>query len=319
MSCCASRGVLRSPDLQGDLPAGQGRPSAQVLACADATPPLMILFGGGASHTGTHDPAIPQDGEGVIGEYRLRPFSVDAHLVTNARFAAFVAETGYLTTSERVGHGLVLRHLLDRPGDLPPNHGPTPWWAAMDGACWHSPEGIGSTILERMDHPVTHVSWEDAKAFAKWAGGRLPTEAEWEHAARGGLADPRFPWGDQEPDDREFLPANLWQGPFPHANSRADGYAGTSPVASFPANGAGLFDMAGNVWEWTADPFRIRSGAAYAIHRNADAQRRGQRVMKGGSFLCHVSYCYRYRIAARSATEPDSGAANCGLRVFYDS
>lgn len=319
MSCCASRSACEGPGHRHGFLSGQEKLSAEVLACADSTPPLKITFKGGPSHTGTKRPEIPQDGEGVIGKHVLKPFAVDAHPVTNARFAAFVEDTGYKTVSERLGHGLVFRYLLDDLSNVPPSSGQTPWWVVLEGACWYAPEGGGSSILERMDHPVTHICWEDAATFAAWAGGRLPTEAEWEHAARGGLEDPRFPWGDQEPDDEDFLPANIWQGSFPEGNSRADGYAGTAPVGSFPANGSGLFDMAGNVWEWTADLFRIRSAARYAALRNIDAQRRGQKVMKGGSFLCHANYCYRYRIAARTATDPESGSANCGMRVFYNA
>ncbi|SOC82389.1 Formylglycine-generating enzyme, required for sulfatase activity, contains SUMF1/FGE domain [Ensifer adhaerens] len=319
MSCCASRNASSgaghpSDDLQGDR-----GPGPEVLARANKTPPPKVLFHGGPTHTGTRTPVIPQDGEGVIGEHRLEPFRAEAHAVTNSRFAAFVTETGYRTVSERLGQGLVFRYLMDSPRRATSTEGPTPWWAAVPGACWYAPEGPGSSILERMDHPVTHISWGDAAAFAAWAGGRLPTEAEWEHAARGGLDDPRFPWGDEEPNDHDFMPANIWQGTFPDGNSQADGYAGTAPVDAFSPNGAGLFNMAGNVWEWTSDPFRIRSAARYASLRNSEAVAQKQMVMKGGSFLCHISYCYRYRIAARSATSADSGAAHCGVRVFFSA
>ena len=250
----------------------------------------------------------------MVRKVRLRPYALDAVPVTNARFAAFVAATGYVTVSERLGWGPVFRSLLPEPS----SGSDMPWWIKCDGACWFSPEGPGSGVADRLDHPVTHISWPDAKAFATWAGGRLPTEAEWEHAARGHLVgDPRFPWGNEEPDDRTFLPANIWQGRFPDVNTCADGWHGTSPVASFAANGAGLHDMAGNVWEWTSDPFRIRSESRPARQRNEQARSANQKVMKGGSFLCHVSYCYRYRIAARSGTAADSGASNTGLRVCY--
>lgn len=317
MSCCAPRNA--SSGAEGDDLPGGGGPAPDILARADATPPPRVMFRGGQTHTGTRTPVIAQDGEGVIGDHWLQPFSVEAYAVTNARFAAFVAETGYRTISERLGHGLVFRYLMDDCKRAMPTEGPTSWWAAVADACWHSPEGPGSSIITRMDHPVTHVSWADATAFAAWAGGRLPTEAEWEHAARGGLDDPRFPWGDEEPNDQDFMPANIWQGTFPDGNSCADGYAGTAPIDAFPANGAGLFNMVGNVWEWTSEPFRIRSAARYASLRNTEAVAEKQMLMKGGSFLCHISYCYRFRIAARSATSADSGSANCGLRVFYDA
>lgn len=313
MACCAGRQTL-APAHDGGAPGP--RPG---LAFADATPPPRIAFAGGDSHSGTLRPELPQDGEGLVRQHRLRPFAVDSVPVTNARFAAFVAATGHVTESERFGWGPVFRHLLPDPAVVPPSDTRVPWWVRLDGACWHAPEGPGSTVADRADHPVTHISWADATAFAAWAGGRLPTEAEWEHAARGGLAgDPRFPWGEQEPDDVTFLPANIWQGRFPDLNSRADGWLGTSPVGAFPANGAGLHDMMGNVWEWTADPFLIRSLSREARLRNHHARRENQKVMKGGSFLCHRSYCYRYRIAARSGTAADSGTSNTGFRVFYD-
>ena len=164
--------------------------------------------------------------------------------------------------------------------------------------------------------PQTHVSWHDATAYAAWAGGRLPTEVEWEHAARGALGDVRFPWGDDEPDDETFLPCNIWQGRFPQHNTASDGYAGTAPAASFAPNGYGLYNMAGNVWEWTADDFRIRSLKKQVKERLKSMQ--GFKLAKGGSFLCHRSYCYRYRIAARSGISPDSTAAHQGFRVAWD-
>jgi formylglycine-generating enzyme required for sulfatase activity len=261
-------------------------------------------------------PVIGRDGEGPRREVALRPFSLEAHVVTNARFEAFVRATGHVTDSERFGWSAVFRGLLEGPDEHPGGDAPH-WWARVEGAFWAAPEGPGSGIAERMDHPVVHVSWVDAEAFAKWCGGRLPSEAEWEHAARGGLPDPRFPWGDEEPDDRTVR-CNIWQGAFPQENTRADGYYGTSPVEAFAPNGAGLYDMAGNVWEWTGDAFRVRSLTRAARERNANAALTGEKVTKGGSFLCHRSYCYRYRIAARSALTADSAASNAGFRVAYD-
>lgn len=313
MSCCAGR---------SDLPAAGGLRSGlpDLTALADATPPPRIRFAGGDSHVGTDRPAIPQDGEGLVRSVRLRPFAAEAVPVTNARFAAFVAATGHITEAERFGWGIVFRGLLPVPAAVPPSKGRVPWWVRIDGAFWARPEGPGSDLSGRADHPVAHVSWADARAFAAWAGGRLPTEAEWEHAARGGLpGDPRFPWGEQEPDETDFLPCNIWQGRFPDLDSGADGWRGTSPVGAFAPNGAGLWDMAGNVWEWTADPFRIRSAARGAQARNRHAQAERQKVMKGGSFLCHRSYCYRYRIAARHGSAADSGTSNTGFRLFFDA
>lgn len=312
MSCCGSCGQRVGAEEQGAkaLPQGLG-------AIASAAGPERVRFKGGRSHTGTKTPELPQDGEGLLREHRLKPFEVEAVPVTNARFAAFVLATGYRTVAERFGWSTVFRGLLADPSSAPSGGGTT-WWSAIDGACWYAPEGAASDISARADHPVTHIAWEDAAAFCAWAGGRLPTEAEWEHAARGGLADPRFPWGDQEPDDTAFFPCNIFQGRFPEENTAADGWIGTSPVGSYAANGAGLFDMAGNVWEWTSEPFRIRSASRNAAARNEIAQREKQKLMKGGSFLCHISYCYRYRIAARLALSADSGGCNAGFRVFYD-
>lgn len=306
MSCCTpDRGDVVPVTATAATPANNGMPAERV------------LFPAARSFVGTDHPMIPADGEGPRRPVTLAPFWLEATTVTNARFAAFVADTGYVTEAERFGWSPVFRGLL---GDIAPqpSAGKTPWWVKVDGASWASPEGAGSSIEGREDHPVVQVSWADARIFAAWSGGRLPGEAEWEHAARGGLADPRFPWGDEEPDD-ETIHANIWQGRFPHSNSLADGYLGTSPVKAFPANGAGLFGMAGNVWEWTDDAFRVRSLSRQARARNEHANRTQEKVLKGGSFLCHISYCYRYRIAARNALTADSSASNTGFRVAYDA
>lgn len=275
-----------------------------------------VSFAGGRSFVGTDGPVLPNDGEGPRRAVTIRPFRLETTPVTNARFAAFIAETGYVTEAERFGWSAVFAGLLPTPaGGL--THGQAPWWVRLDNANWAQPEGPGSTIEDRQDHPVVQVSWADALAFAGWCGGRLPTEAEWEHAARGHLTDPRFPWGNDEPDD-QLVMANIWQGSFPSTNTLADGYLGTSPVKAFAANGAGLYDMVGNVWEWTNDAFRIRSLSSAAKVRNAAAARDADKVLKGGSFLCHASYCYRYRIAARSPLSAPSAASNVGFRVAYD-
>lgn len=314
MTCCPDR-----PDFVGGTHDHEAHVAREIERFADARPPARASFAGGRSHVGTHHPAMPDDGEGLVRRVTLKPFSCDTTLVTNARFAAFSLDTGYVTEAEELGWGQVFRTLMPDPSRAGRTFPSTPWWVAVNGACWHAPEGPGTGLAGREDHPVVHVSWRDARAFADWSGGRLPTEAEWEHAARGGLTgDPRFPWGDREPDDTDFLPCNIWQGYFPDENTQADGYVGTSPVTAFAQNPAGLHDMAGNVWEWTADPFRIRSNKRSAKERNAQARSENQRVMKGGSFLCHISYCYRYRIAARSGVAADSGASNTGFRVFYD-
>lgn len=302
--CTPARGGLSAPAVS--LPAQGG-----VALAAIAIP-------GGRSIIGTDAPAIPIDGEGPERRVTLRPFALEATTVTNARFADFVAATGYVTEAERFGWSAVFRGDPDSVRAARRAGSALPWWHRVDGVSWHAPEGPGSSIKERMDHPVVQVSWNDARAFAAWVGGRLPSEAEWEHAARGGAARRRFPWGDTEPDDEAAIFCNIWQGRFPDENTLADGYERTAPAQSFAPNPLGLYNMAGNVWEWTADPFRIRSLSRAAKARNADARQHNEKVLKGGSFLCHISYCYRYRIAARMAMTPDSASSNTGFRVAYD-
>ena len=276
---------------------------------------IAISIPGGRSFVGTSRPLIEADGEGPVAWLRLRPYRIEAEPVTNERFAAFADRTGYETDAERLGWSFVFS-----PASPHEEHAEgAAWWVRRNGACWRAPNGPGSSWEEIANHPAVHISFHDATAFAAWAGGRLPTEAEWEHAARGGLEDPRYPWGDREPDDTGFTPCNIFQGRFPDADTGKDGYCGTSPVRSFPSNGYGLHDMAGNVWEWCSDAFRVRSLRKAARLRNGSAARDGQRVLKGGSFLCHRSFCWRYRIAARNGGAPDSGAAHIGFRLAYDA
>lgn len=280
-------------------------------------PSPVIRFVGGESWAGTSAPVIPQDGEGVIRRARLRAFDIEAHCVTVERFADFVSDTGYVTDAERLEWSYVFRGLLAEPGavDVAGAHEKAGWWWAVRGACWRCPGGP-TEVAALPDHPVTQISWNDANAFARWAGGRLPSEVEWEHAARGGLKEMRYPWGDEEPDDRKVF-CNIWQGNFPQLNTCADGYYGTAPVASFAPSRAGLFNAVGNVWEWSADRYRIASLRSAATARNKSARRHGERVLKGGSFLCHASYCWRYRIAARVGRAPDTGASHTGFRLAY--
>lgn len=280
-----------------------------------AEPCVGIAVPGGRSFVGTDRPVFPQDGEGPERPVRLKPFRLEAETVNVDRFARFIAATGYVTDAERFGASAVFtgaQHLQRHQPDL----AQIPWWSSVDDACWRQPEGPGSAVDGRRDHPVTQVSWNDASAFAAWAGGRLPTEAEWEHAARGGGVRKRFPWGDEEPDD-ETAPCNIWQGDFPPTNAD-DVYRGTAPARSFLPSQLGFYNMVGNVWEWTADAFRIGSITAEAKQRNRLARQSKEKTLKGGSYLCHISYCYRYRIAARMALSPDSAASNVGFRVAYD-
>ena len=248
-----------------------------------------------------HD-RVPGDGEGPARTVRVGAFAIDCHAVSNGRFAAFVEATRYVTEAERYGWSFVFAGLL--PEGFPPTAAvaAAPWWRQVRGADWRRPEGPGSTIGDRVDHPVVHVSRHDAEAYCAWAGARLPTEAEWEYAARGGLERQRFPWGDElEPEGRHLC--NVWQGSFPDRNTGADGWLGTAPVDAYAPNGFGLHNVSGNVWEWTSS--RFAAGADDCVTR-------------GGSYLCHASYCNRYRVSARGRNTPDSSTGNTGFRCARD-
>ncbi|MFN8113172.1 MAG: formylglycine-generating enzyme family protein [Solirubrobacterales bacterium] len=256
----------------------------------------------------------PEDGEGPAHDVALSAFSISATTVTNEAFGAFVAATGHRSDAESFGWSFVFAGLL--PDDFPETRAvaAAPWWRQVEGADWAHPEGPGSTVAGREGHPVVHVSWFDAAAYCRWSGTRLPTEAEWEYAARGGLARQRFPWGDElEPDGRHRM--NVFQGQFPDLNTADDGFAGTAPVGSFDPNGFGLYDMTGNVWEWTTDWFDPDYYSASPSSDPKGPKDGMHRVMRGGSYLCHASYCNRYRVDSRSASAPDSSTGNLGFRV----
>jgi formylglycine-generating enzyme required for sulfatase activity len=305
---------------------------------ADAAPPGMVWIPGGTFDMGSDEPefldAQPVHPVAVDG------FWMDATEVTNAEFAEFVKATGYVTVAERVPRA------EDYPGARPdmlyagsvvftPPHGPVPlddhfvWWRYVRGADWRHPEGEGSSIEGRADHPVVHVAWEDAEAFATWAGKRLPTEAEWEYAARGGQWGKKYVWGDTLRPNGAYM-ANTFQGHFPDRNSVEDGFVSTSPVRAFPPNGYGLYGMAGNVWEWTADWYRpdtYAEQAAAGVVRNPhgpessfDPSEPGiaKRVHRGGSFLCNDAYCSRYMPGGRGKGAPDTGTNHLGLRFVRD-
>ncbi len=279
----------------------------------------MVTLPGGAFLMGTEDAAgFPDDGEGPVREVRIAPFAIDAHAVNNRRFAAFVEATGHVTDAERFGWSFVYAGFLPAPlrrqARRPPE---TPWWCGVPGADWRQPEGPGTTIEDRWDHPVVHVSWADAAAFCDWAGLRLPTEAEWEYAARGGLAGARYPWGDELTPDGEHR-CNIWQGNFPFKNTGEDGYLGTAPVDTFQPNGHGLYNVAGNVWEWCADWFSADWHVTGPRRDPTGPPRGDARVIRGGSYMCHESYCNRYRVAARSRNTPDSSGGNTGFRCVRD-
>lgn len=304
-----------------------------------AAPEGMKLIPAGKFQMGTNDPkTLPN--ERPSHEVSLDAFWIDETPVTNAQFAEFVKATGYVTEAERPVDWEELKKQVPpgtpkpademlQPGSLvftPPSE-PVGlddlgnWWSWTNGANWRHPGGPGTTINDRMDHPVVQVSWDDAMAYAKWAGKRLPTEAEWEYAAWGGKYGTRFIWGDTTPGDTGPFFANIWQGNFPYAGTGADGYRETSPVHAFKPNGYGLFDMAGNVWEWTSDYYAdnthgtAKEGAHCPSGPPGPSDPGDRHVIKGGSFLCHVTYCESYRPTARRGTPSDTGSQHVGFRT----
>ncbi len=277
----------------------------------------MISLAGGEFLMGTdYEAAFAADGEGPVRRVALAPFSVAATPVTNAEFAAFVAATDYRTEAERYGWSFVFwSHVpAERFAELVRDTvAAAPWWCQVPGACWRAPEGPGTEVCGRGDHPVVHVSWNDAQAYCGWSGTRLPSEAEWEFAARGGLVQKLYPWGDKLRPDGEHR-CNLWQGRFPERDTGEDGFSGTCPVDAFPPNGFGLYSMTGNTWEWCEDWFGVQERHEVLSVDPTGPIAGSARVMKGGSFLCHKSYCNRYRVAARSSNTPDSSTSNMSFR-----
>jgi formylglycine-generating enzyme len=314
-------------------PVGSPRPVStaspnQVSAARAVVPVGMVWIPGGTFRRGSDEESDAQP----LGEIEIDGFWMDRTEVTNVQFAAFVSATGHVTVAEQPPD---LRAFPDAPRELlvpgsivfsPPSgkvdlRRPLSWWRYRPGADWRHPEGPGSSIKGREDHPVVHVCWDDARAYARWAGKRLPTEAEWEYAARGGLERKRYVWGDEFRPAEEWR-ANTWQGRFPLQNTAADGYPTTAPAGSFPPNGFGLYDVAGNVWEWCADWYRP-DAYAHAVSHNPrgpessfdpDEPDVPKRVMRGGSFMCSDEYCGRYRPGSRGKGAPDSGASHVGFR-----
>lgn len=351
--CCAAS-VLLGLSVQGCGDAG----GAGTVATAEEPSVLngpgeegMVWIPGGVFRMGSTDPLARPD-ESPVHTVQVGGFWMDATEVTNAQFSAFVEATGYKTVAERPVDWEVLKTQVPpgtpkppdemlQPGSLvftPPDH-PVDlrrfdqWWTWTHGADWKHPAGPGSSIEGLDNHPVVHIAYDDAAAYAEWAGKRLPTEAEWEFAARGGLDGAVNTWGDEPVDPAR---CNTWQGHFPDVNTREDGYEGSAPVGTFPPNGYGLYDMAGNVWEWCSDLYRPDTYAFRIEGLGRDAvidNPRGpdssldpraplspvSRVHRGGSFLCNDSYCASYRPSARMAASPDSALVHLGFRCVRDA
>ncbi len=303
-------------------------------------PARMVWIPGGEFAMGSEEPAAGVDAR-PVHRVAVDGFWMDATEVTNEQFAGFVEATGYLTVAERPPRAedypgpppenLVAGSVVfSPPAHAVPLDDPLRWWLYVPGASWRHPQGPASDLQGRSRHPVVHVAYEDGLAYAAWAGKRLPTEAEWEWAARGGLDGKEFVWGE-EPMPGGRAMANTFEGHFPHHDTAADGFAGTAPAASFPPNAYGLFDMAGNVWEWVSDWYRpdtYASRAAGGLTRNPtgpadsfDPAEPGlaKRVQKGGSFLCTDQYCGRFRPAGRGKGAPDTGSDHLGFRCVRDA
>ncbi len=260
--------------------------------------------------------------EGPVRDVTVGPLAIDRHPVTVSEFRRFVTETGHVTDAERAPDPALYPDAdpdLLVPGSLVFQRtvgpitlrDPHAWWRYVPGACWHAPEGPGSSVRGRHRHPVTHIAYADARAYAAWAGKALPTEAEWEYAARGGLDGARFAWGEEIAPNGKMM-ANWWQGRFPWENLRLDGYEGTSPIGAFPPNGFGLSDMCGNVWEWTADRFTQAATSSCCTPPAPETIPRN--TIKGGSHLCAPSYCLRFRPAARQGEAIDTSTSHIGFR-----
>ena len=310
--CCTPRHPGTAPARPESPPMAAGADRHGIAQCA--IPAGTFTMGD------SHGDGIRADGETPVHAVSLDAFTIDATPVTNADFARFADQTGYRTDSEIAGSSAVF-HLFAAAGDhdLLGRSPATPWWISVRGADWRHPDGPRSGLEGREDHPVVHVSWNDAQAYCRWAGRRLPTEAEWERASRGGLQGARYPWGDDPPGAGGSWRANIWQGTFPAINTADDGWPATAPARAYRPNGFGLWQTVGNVWEWCQDVFdprayRRRSSARPAHNPLVSGPGTG-RILRGGSYLCHDSYCNRYRNAARSSNTPDSAMANAGFRT----
>ena len=340
MSSCGSSSGSDSGSTRPD-----GKEAKAVQVVTDAVHPGMVFIPAGEFEQGGDNDQASDD-EYPKHKVKLKGFWIDATEVTNAQFAEFVKATGYVTTAEKKPDWEELKKQLPpgtpkpdesvlvasslifkAPKEAVPLNDYSQWWEWKAGADWKHPQGPESDIKGRENHPVVHISWFDAQAYAKWAGKRLPTEAEWEYAARGGLKNNIYPWGN-EPVNSGKPRANFWQGQFPNKNTLIDQFYTSAPVKSFAANGYGLYDMAGNVWEWTADLYHHQY---YEEVKNGTTDPKGpsnsfdpeeptasKRVLKGGSFLCNDSYCSGYRVARRMKSTEDSSMEHLGFRCVSD-
>ncbi|MEO8662689.1 MAG: formylglycine-generating enzyme family protein [Bryobacteraceae bacterium] len=277
----------------------------------------MVRLDGGWPLLGSDLPeAFPHDGESPVRKVWVDPFFIAKHPVTNEEFGEFVKRSGYVTEAEREGWSLVFRNHIAEDKRMIAVPG-TPWWFRVEGAVWSRPVGPRSDVDALPHHPAVQVSWNDARAYCEWAGVRLPTEAEWEFAARGGLEQKRYPWGDElTPEGRHMC--NVWQGSFPELDLAEDGFSTTAPVESFAPNDFGLYTVIGNTWEWCSDFFDPLWRRTETRVNPQGPLRGSGRVLKGGSYLCHESYCYRYRNSARTYNSEDTGTTNIGFRVVRD-
>ena len=313
--CCAA---ARIPSTSSTPSAAAAPTIAQV---TNGSIEGMALIPGGEFLMGTDDPiGFQGDGEGPVRPVRVNSFYIDKCAITNQQFDQFARATGYKTEAERFGWSFVFHMFVGAKARRTAKQVvvDAPWWWVINGAYWRRPEGTGSNLKQRWNHPATHISWNDASAYCQWAGKRLPTEAEWEYAARGGLSQKRYAWGDELAPGGEHR-CNIWQGVFPDENSSDDGYKGTAPVDAYEPNGYGLYNVAGNVWEWTSDWF----SPAFHINGSRDNPQGppsgASKTIRGGSYLCHDSYCNRYRVAARTSNTPDSSTGNLGFRCVVDA
>jgi len=307
MNCCTPENTNQDKSLY-----------KQLINPYDLNPNLtnMISVPAGSFVMGTNsDIGFPDDGEGPEKTINLNQFHIDIYSVTNSEFEKFITETKYITEAEQYGWSFVFYKLLSKVtlAKIEYKVTSTPWWCVVKNAYWRRPEGPKSNIKNRGDHPVVHISWNDAVNYCTWANKRLPTEAEWEYAAQGGLENSIYPWGNELIPNNEHQ-CNIWQGEFPKENSLEDGYLSTAPVNSYKSNGYGLYNIVGNVWEWTQDWFSTSYPKIRDTNNPLGPGTGESKVIKGGSFLCHKSYCNRYRIAARSSNTTNSSTSNLGFR-----